>query len=224
LRTRRGTNFWPNEIGDMIKQFKEGDVVTPTLNNNLFMGVVREVNPTINKVFVEWNGGSLKQHDPDEIMLHPTAQDFIGNRFKEIKKASRRVKNAQKIIAGLNDSLVSDFIYRFFQINNQLYLFHWQTIEFAQHLQFEETRDELEDLIDSFIESYQGKYGRVSIGDMAIGVFDFGAMSESDFIAEYRDFLVVFKDYITDEDSDLSGILDDMVATVNKLLYLLTLK
>jgi ferritin len=55
-----------------------------------FLGVVKEVMPKLNKVMVLWGGGSLKQHDPDEIMLHPHQDSIVKSRMA----SSRRSKKA----------------------------------------------------------------------------------------------------------------------------------
>ena len=50
-------------------------------------------------------------------------------------------------------------------IHAQLKIFHWQTKGYARHNAFAQTRDELEDLMDSFVEEAMGKYGRFSLDE-----------------------------------------------------------
>lgn len=74
MKSRRGNNlsFWPGDMGNMINQFKVGDIVTSVIaNSRILFGIVADVNPKTNKVMVSWNGGSTVQHDPDEIILSP---------------------------------------------------------------------------------------------------------------------------------------------------------
>jgi ferritin len=89
MRTRRGTDFWPGELGKMVHQYEPGDIVVSNLvESSVFTGIVKEVHPKLNKVLVAWGGGSVVQHDPDEIMLHPYALK------QDMKLASRRNKVA----------------------------------------------------------------------------------------------------------------------------------
>jgi predicted RNA-binding Zn-ribbon protein involved in translation (DUF1610 family) len=71
----------------MIEQFSLGDIVYPVTVGTNFTGVVIEVNPAINKVMVAWGGGSEKQHDPDEIQLHPFVSEEIKEKMACVKTA-----------------------------------------------------------------------------------------------------------------------------------------
>ena len=228
MRTRRGTDFWPGELGQMIHQFERGDVVVSTLvpeAAGYFTGVVREVHPKLNKVLVAWGGGSIKQHDPDEIMLHPNASELIRQRMQDVQDvriASRQMRNAEELVF-MSDFPIAEFVDRFLQLYSQFFLFHWQTAGFAQHLAFESANEDMEELMDAFVEAYQGKYGRVTTGG-SLPLFDYGAQSEVEFVEGYRDYVAASKDLLGDDDDDLKNIVDEMVARMNKLLYLLTLE
>lgn len=135
----------------------------------------------------------------------------------ELLKASKEVTGMA--VLGMN---VDEFVSRFFEMSNQLYLFHWQTSSHAQHLAFGDTNDALAPLMDQFVESYQGKYGRVSFLEQA-DLVDYGDESEVGIVRDYRDYLVEFKELVANE-PDLANIVDEMIALINKLLYLLSLK
>jgi len=220
MRMRRGTDFWPGELGGMVHSFKRGDVVVSTLvpqGTGYFTGVVREVRPELNKVLVAWGGGGVKQHDPDEIMLHPTGAEFIRGRMDEVvpRYAARRVAQG--------GFPVVEFVDRFLQLYSQFFLFHWQTRAYGQHIAFDEANEDLEDLMDEFVEAYQGKYGRVSTAG-GLPVADYDDASAEEFVQDYRDFLSASKDMLGDDDAVLANVIDEMVARVDKLLYLLTLE
>jgi hypothetical protein len=98
MKLRRGTDFWPGELGNMINQFAPGDIVSSVIaNSDTLIGSVRSVHPKLNKVMVAWGGGSVVQHDPDEIALHPHMNDFLVQRLSDTRIASRRVKNASDL-------------------------------------------------------------------------------------------------------------------------------
>lgn len=229
MRMRRGTDFWPGELGEMVHNFEPGDVVVSTLvsqGTGYFTGVVRDVRPKLNKVLVAWGGGSVKQHDPDEIMLHPSAGELIRERLGSVgasKLASRRVRARVAQNEAEPGFPVAEFVDRFLQVYSQFYLFHWQTQDYAQHLAFESANEDLSELMDAFVEAYQGKYGRVPTGG-GLPLSNYGDVAESEFAEDYRDFVAGVKDMLDDGDDDLANIVDEMVARMNKLLYLLTLE
>lgn len=89
-RMRRGESIYKKEMARMIDQYRPGSVVLCTYQviGDSLVGVVERVNKVENKVYVAWNGGPVKQHDPDEIMLaeRPVSPG------KEIKKRDQVVK------------------------------------------------------------------------------------------------------------------------------------
>lgn len=90
MKTRRGSDYWGNGDEGMIAQFEAGDIVRPAGVSD-FIGVVRDVQSKINKVFVAWGGGSLTQHDPDEVQLVPYADAST-----KVKMASETVVETRR--------------------------------------------------------------------------------------------------------------------------------
>ena len=221
MKSRRATSFWPGELGDMILQYNPGDIVTSTIVANLgFTGVVRAVHPKLNKILVAWGGGSVVQHDPDEIMLHPTAREFAKEPFKA--SICRRVKKASDFPD--NDSFfsITEFAQRFFQFYNQLYLFHWQTNSYAEHVAFAEANEDIEAFADTFMEACQGRYGRINMEkDVYVSLFNYSSFEARAFVQGYESYLTEFRESVGI--SELANIIDEMIARVSKLNYLLTL-
>jgi len=97
MKARRGTDLWPGMLGKMIRQFEKGDIVLSTqTGEDAMSGVVESVHPRINKVMVAWNGGSLVQHDPDEIALHPHG-DLLKDRMGKTA-STRRIRSASAVM------------------------------------------------------------------------------------------------------------------------------
>jgi hypothetical protein len=68
-----------------------GDLVTSTLvSNGEFFGVVRDVQHKLNKVMVAWGGGSLCQHDPEEIQLSVHQDDTVKSRWASTSTRTTR--------------------------------------------------------------------------------------------------------------------------------------
>jgi len=105
----------------------------------------------------------------------------------------------------------------------QAKVFHWQTSSFAEHEALGEFYEGFNDLMDKFIESYQGCYGRIMMGcDMEVKPYTLDAPVT---------FLESFKSYISGEarmlvigNSALTNILDEINGLVDQTIYRLTFK
>jgi len=111
-------------------------------------------------------------------------------------------------------------------MQEQLRVYHWQTTSYSRHTAFGEAYSDLTDLIDSFMEIYMGKYGRVAIEDgEKIDLYNLGELGLNDYLTTVTDFLVQFSETLDqNKDTDLLNLRDEMLAVINKLKYLLTLK
>ena len=111
------------------------------------------------------------------------------------------------------------------QMINQYKILHWQTKSYSQHKSFDGIFESLEENIDTFIETYMGKYGRV----IAANAFNLTLANyqDTDYIAltnKYIGFLIGLNDMLDKvQDSDLLNIRDEIVGSLNQLKYLLTL-
>lgn len=110
-------------------------------------------------------------------------------------------------------------------MQNQFRMFHWQTESYAQHKAFGEAYEGLDELVDEFVEVFQGKNGIVVPSG---GV----KMKLENLDSKPVDMIDVFVDYLTNdlpkelkkEDTDLLNIRDEMLGLLNKTKYLLLLK
>jgi DNA-binding ferritin-like protein len=111
-------------------------------------------------------------------------------------------------------------------IQNQFRIYHWQTKSFARHSAFGDVYSELDGLIDEFVEVCMGKHGRPSFsGGYTLGGSDIEELELTEYINSVCEYLVgLSEDYDPKMDSDLLNIRDEMLAEINKLKYLLTLK
>ena len=118
------------------------------------------------------------------------------------------------------DSIINGLL----RIQQQLRILHWQTKSYARHKAYGKTYDELGDLIDEFMEVQMGKYGRFELQDKTIPLENLEEMTVSDFIDDSIAFLTDLTNKVDPKDSDLLNIRDEMLAKMNRLKYLLTLK
>lgn len=69
-----------------------GDLVTYTPLPNRVIGIVRDIDPQIRKIFVDWGGcGSIHQHDPDELQMTIVQEPKVRDRMAS--SLIRRVAN-----------------------------------------------------------------------------------------------------------------------------------
>jgi hypothetical protein len=114
----------------------------------------------------------------------------------------------------------------FLGIQNQIRINHWQTKSYARHQAFGGFYSTLDGLIDTFVETAMGKYGRFTLDDETKNI-ELKNLSELDLksmIKTLRDALVQMSDSLDPIDTDLLNIRDEMLGELNKLSYLLTLE
>ena len=125
---------------------------------------------------------------------------------------------------------IMNFITNFLILQNQLKVYHWQTQysvgSHAAHLAFGQAYDELGELIDTFIEVYQGKKGLIKAKN--------GFMIKLHNLDEdYEKFIDVFVNFLIKNvtetldptlDTDLLNIRDEMLGVLNQTKYRLHMK
>jgi DNA-binding ferritin-like protein len=119
-----------------------------------------------------------------------------------------------------------ELILKLVQIQVQFKFMHWQTTGDAKHRAYGDIYDTLGDLIDSFTEAMMGKYGRPEFeSEFALMFQDLKSLSLQNFMDGITDFLVSITEMLDPKyDTDLLNLRDEMLAAINKLKYLLTLK
>ena len=106
----------------------------------------------------------------------------------------------------------------------QMKINHWQTKGYARHKAFGKFYDTIGDLIDTFVESTMGKYGRFVLEDenKTLQLNNLSELDIKGLIVTVRKAFVEMD--IDSTDTDLLNIRDEMLAELNKLSYLLTLE
>lgn len=123
------------------------------------------------------------------------------------------MENTSEIVAGLQE------------LQNQVKYFHWQTKSYAQHQALAKVFDSITELIDTFVETLMGKYGRPSTKGQKFEMFDLEDVNIEEWTSGVCDLLISFSDVLDDvQDTDLLNLRDEMLQNFNQLKYLLTLK
>lgn len=108
----------------------------------------------------------------------------------------------------------------------QMKINHWQTKGYARHQAFGDIYNSLSELIDSFVESAMGKYGRFVLDEefKTIQLSNLSEIEMKGLINKVREYLVQMSEQLDPSDTDLLNIRDEILGEVNKLSYLLTLE
>lgn len=120
-----------------------------------------------------------------------------------------------------------ELIIKFLTLQQQFRILHWQTKSYAQHNAYGNIYGSLDGHIDEFIETYMGKYGRVNFnsGEGNITLRNTDSLDLNSFIKENILWLKSLNQKLNGEnDSDLLNIRDEVMGSLNKLKYLLSLK
>jgi DNA-binding ferritin-like protein len=114
-------------------------------------------------------------------------------------------------------------------IQNQFRVYHWQTQKkpgsFAQHEAFGKAYEQMDGLIDDFVETYMGFYGKSkpnTVFNISLQPLVSSEVVET-VLNNFEEYLVSMNEEIPNN-SDLLNIRDEMLGSVNKTKYLLTLK
>ncbi len=112
-------------------------------------------------------------------------------------------------------------------MREQIKLYHWQTKSYSRHKATDALLDALDKHIDSYVEIFMGKYGRPKLSSRT-NTIKLGNLSESSiqtFIKKCITYLVkeLPKD-LSDTDTDLFNIRDEMLGQLHQIQYLFTLK
>ena len=122
---------------------------------------------------------------------------------------------------------MKSLIATFLGIQSQIKVLHWQTQSYSKHIAYGDAYDKIGDLADDFLEIYMGKYGRIALDGEADALIlsNIGEVEIEAFLETIIEFLLSLNHKLdANRDSDLLNLRDEMMATINKLKYLLTLK
>ena len=114
----------------------------------------------------------------------------------------------------------------FFQMREQIKLYHWQTKMYSRHKATDSVIDSLDENIDKYVEVYMGKYGRPKMTSRN-NTIKVQNLTETNIVKFIRQCIAVLNTTLIKNlkpfATDLLSIRDDMLADLNQLLYLFTL-
>jgi hypothetical protein len=115
----------------------------------------------------------------------------------------------------------------FFTLRDTLKIHHWQTYQFSTHTAIDKTIDDLDTLVDQYVEVYMSRFNRPRFSSTAsvhlktLTRKNMVKMLEQSSL--YLHSPTFTRGLDTIKHSDLYNIRDEMVAVIQRLLYLFTL-
>jgi hypothetical protein len=149
------------------------------------------------------------------------------------RKTARKTMLKEKGIMGLprkggktrrNKTSGGDIVCHLLTIRNQIKLYHWQTKQFSRHKATDDLTAALDTSIDSFVESYMGRYGRPTVSG-GIKLHNFSESAATTFVAKETKYLETeLPRKIRKDDTDLLNMRDTILGDLTKVSYLFTLQ
>lgn len=118
----------------------------------------------------------------------------------------------------MDNALIGQFVSALMASRTQAHVYHLQTPSFAAHKALNEYYDNIVDIIDGLVESYQGKYGIIT-GYSNVALQEY---QSCDGIIAYFTTLCMFVEKTRSmiaQDSYIQNQVDEVVAEINSLLY-----
>ena len=118
----------------------------------------------------------------------------------------------------MENNIIGQFVSALMASRTQAHIYHLQTPSFAAHTALNDYYENIVDIIDGLVESYQGKHGIIAgYGNIALQEYQ-----SCDGIIAYFTTLCVFVEKTRSmiaQDSYIQNQVDEVVAEINSLLY-----
>ena len=111
-------------------------------------------------------------------------------------------------------------------LQNQLRMYHWQTTSYSEHKALGKAYEALDASVDAFVETWMGINGKVSVaGGIRMTLLDYASGAVTKLLDQAVEFFTTGElGSALNGNTDLANIRDEMLATVNRTKYLLTLE
>jgi hypothetical protein len=120
-----------------------------------------------------------------------------------------------------------EIVHTFMNLRDQIKIYHWQTKSYSRHIASDDLVKKLDTNIDQFVEVYIGKYGRPKFSGKT-KVIHLTNHSNKDAEILVDDAIAWLSNLSLKldkkKDSDLLNIKDTIIADLNQVKYLFTLK
>jgi hypothetical protein len=107
-------------------------------------------------------------------------------------------------------------IAEFLQFLQLLRVYHWNTESYSRHVASGSLYEKMDSLVDQFIETYQGQFGRIRSRPFKLNVSVLSDKEAVQFLKTFANLLITMKV----PSSDLQNIRDEMLGEVQRTIYL----
>ena len=165
--------------------------------------------------------------------------DFGGKKIKRINEDEQTSQYGDSVVANLPQNIqqpekdgeiagtvesndVSKFFSKLFESKEMAHVYHLQVRgdegSYAAHMALGDYYEEILELIDDCIEVYQGQYGLIEGYDI-IDTKDTKTKDPVAYFEELAEYIKHARKCISEEDTHLHSIIDDIVCLIYKTLY-----
>lgn len=140
--------------------------------------------------------------------------------FEEFKDKGEEETPELSMTKSLGSTIDDHFVNLLF-FQTQLKIMHWGTESYAEHNAYGITYESIDEGLDALVESYQGYNRRIDFGS-SCDFISFNKVQPNEWLNSMLDCLNELREEI--KESDLQNMIDELISSVSKLKYLLTLK
>lgn len=122
---------------------------------------------------------------------------------------------------------MSTLLTTFLTFQSQVRIYHWRTRSYARHVASGNLYEDIDKLIDRFIETLQGKTERITYEQITIKLFP---LKDEEMVELLHNFAIFLEEKVEaflkklGNSTDLQNIRDEMVGKVNQTKYLFSLQ
>ena len=122
---------------------------------------------------------------------------------------------------------MSEYITFFFDLSNNTKFYHWMTHSYPRHKASDVLFNSIIELSDKFMEVYMGRYGRPKTTDRNSLKLNLKLYNDKSIMEYYKTCITYlegsFTSNLTEKDTDLISLRDDIKEKLNQTLYLFSL-
>lgn len=108
---------------------------------------------------------------------------------------------------------------------NQIRMYHWKTKLFPRHKATDKYLENINDIVDTVIEALQGSRDSRISDSFTVKYRAINDTNAVSYLKEHKKWLVSdFPKLLKKDESDILNLRDELLAHINKLIYLFTLK
>lgn len=159
---------------------------------------------------------SLRKYSEIRTMKIFEQEELVDNISLNKEESNEDEKSESK------NSPISSFFSKLFESREMAHIYHLQVKgeegSYAAHMALNSYYDNVLELIDEIIEVYQGQYDIIEEYDI-IDTKDTKSKDKIEYFKDLANFIKIERKNISEEDTHLHNIIDEIVALIYKTLY-----